>query len=121
MPVDRAPGAYTVTRPTPREHWHAIAREWFESLAPSGQARWFEPSDWSAAVFVAETMSRALSVNKPLSGHTITAILSGMGALMSTEADRRRLRIELERGDQVDADDDASVTVLNDHVKRFTG
>jgi hypothetical protein len=100
--------------------WHPIARLWYESLAKSGQAVFYEPSDWAAAYVLAETLSRELHphfvsyidvetgermgswVTEPIKGASLTAILKGMTALMVTEGDRRRLSIELERKRDLD-------------------
>ena len=44
----------------PHSVLHRVAREWYRSLKRSGQAQFFEPSDWAAAVLVAEAMSKVL-------------------------------------------------------------
>lgn len=75
---------------------HPIARAWYESLQVSGQAPLYEPSDWAAAVFVAESMTRLLRGRK-LSAVGFAAVWSAMGELLTTEGARRRVRIELER------------------------
>lgn len=97
------------------EGWHPVARQWYESLARSGQAVFYEPSDWATAYALAETLSRELNpqfvsyvdkesgetmaewVTMPIKGSSLSAILKGMTSLMVTEGDRRRLSIELER------------------------
>lgn len=113
----KAPGAAEVVRPDADPDWHPVARAWFESLAGSGQSRFYEPSDWAAAVVLAESMSRELKpqqvvigtgddtrielVEQPPSGAALAAWLKGMTGLLVTEADRRRSAIELRRaGDQ---------------------
>jgi hypothetical protein len=100
--------------PAVDEAWHPVARLWYESLARSGQAVFYEPSDWATAYVLAETLDRDLQPKPvvitdadgdqrvemhtmPLKGSSLTAILKGMTSLMVTEGDRRRLRIELER------------------------
>lgn len=99
--------------PAADEDWHEAARQWYDSLARSGQAVFYEPSDWATAYVLAETLHRELSpqpivtgngddthiewVTVPIKGSSLTAILKGMTALMVTEGDRRRLSIELER------------------------
>lgn len=104
-------------RPAADENWHPIAKGWFESLGRSGQAQFYEPSDWATAVLIAESMSRDLlpqvvgvlqegkdagEVVKeviPLKGASLTAYLRAMSVLLVTEGDRRRMRLELERGE----------------------
>lgn len=116
------------------ESWHLIARRWYEALAMSGQSRWYEPSDWAVAYWIADSMSRDLLPQVvgttpqgeilrdeiPLKGTSLNAYLKAMSALMVTEGDRRRARLELERGQQ-DTDEDAAVAAIDEYRKRFTG
>lgn len=85
-----------VEQPEPDERWHPIALDWYRSLAESGQARWYEPSDWQAARLLAEGMTRMLYADD-WSGRDFAAIWSGMTELLTTEGARRRSRIEIER------------------------
>lgn len=109
-----------VTIPEANGDWHPVAINWYESLPRSGQAVFYEPSDWATAYVLAETLSRELSpqpvmstdpqtgevtiewIKMPIKGASLTAILKGMTALMVTEGDRRRLSIELERKRDLD-------------------
>lgn len=96
--------------------WHPIAVEFWESLKRSGQALFWEPSDWMVAKLLCESISRDLNPQVvgvapasefgpaevvreriPLKGASLNAYLKGFASLMLTEGDRRRLRIELER------------------------
>lgn len=105
--VERAEGAPAVPVPSADPEWHEIARDWFESLARSGQSRWYEPSDWATARYVAEAMSRNLSAGSKFSAVLFASVLSGMSTLLATEGDRRRMRLELERASEGgDADGD---------------
>ena len=102
----------SVTHPEVDHRLHHLARDWYESLAQSGQAVYFEPSDWQAALVVARSLSKVLSAKK-LSAVAFAAVWAAMGDLMTTEAARRRLRVEIER---VDApDDDSGVTKMDDY------
>jgi hypothetical protein len=105
----------------PEPAWHPTAEAWYLSLMKSGQSIFYEPSDWSTAYMVAEQISLALEPRPtvigttadgepvirtmviPMPGSTLTAILKASSALMATEGDRRRLRIELERKKAQDA------------------
>lgn len=118
--VQRAPGASVVDRPAADPGWHEIARDWYESLAGSGQSAFYEPSDWATARYVAEAMSRNLAAGR-FSAQLFAAVLSGATSLLVTEGDRRRLRIELERAGAVDADEEAAVTALDEYRRRLTG
>lgn len=105
--VERAQGAVEVPVPPADPEWHVIARDWYESLARSGQSRWYEPSDWATARYIAEAMSRNLSAGAKFSAVLFSSVLGGMSTLLVTEGDRRRVRIELERaGEGGDGDDD---------------
>jgi hypothetical protein len=72
----------------------AVGRRFYEALRRSGQAQFFEPSDWSAAELV--VLAIDTFVAKP-SATMLDAIRHGMSALLVTEGDRRRVRLELER------------------------
>lgn len=126
-----APGAEVVVAPEASDEWHPVATRWFESLKVSGQRRFYEPSDWSMAYLIAESISRDLNPQFvgvtagdssepiyetiPLKGASLSAYLKAMGNLLATEGDRRRASIELQRGVVVDPDEEASVTALADY------
>lgn len=46
--------------PVANEDWHPTAKMWYESLKSSGQAIFYEPSDWAMAYLLAETIDREL-------------------------------------------------------------
>ncbi len=121
-PVDETPAGPALTSPPAAsdELWHPIAREWFDSLSQSGQSRFFEPSDWALARLGAEMMSSLCSADKP-SAQMLMSLLSLTSSLLSTEGDRRRLRLELARGPQIDEDEEASVSALADYRNRLGG
>jgi hypothetical protein len=109
-------------RPAVNAKWHAIAKRWYLSLANSGQSAFYEPSDWAQAYFIAEAMSRLLNSppTKGFSANLFAAIDAATVRLMATEADRRRLRIELEAATKDgDPDADASVTAIADWQARL--
>ncbi|MGH8879679.1 MAG: hypothetical protein ACRD0P_20410, partial [Stackebrandtia sp.] len=94
---------------------HDVAQAWYDSLAESGQAQYFEPSDWQAARFIAYDMTRHLNSGRA-SAQMLAALWSGMSDLLSTEAARRRVRMEIERAaDEGDAEVSGVVTVLDDY------
>lgn len=122
-----------VVVPPAHEKWHPIACAWYESLATSGQAKFYEPSDWATAYMVAESISRDLKpqvvgVNEltgepvmavvPLKGTSLTAYLKAMQVLLVTEGDRRRMQIEITRrpaATEAGNGELASVTSLDDY------
>lgn len=130
----KAAGAKKVTRPRVDPKWHPVAKRWFESLAGSGQAQFYEPSDWATAYLLAESISRELHpqpivvgkgadaevqmVTLPPKGTALAAWLKGMTALMVTEGDRRRAALELQRPAAGEADD-GKVSHLDDARRRL--
>jgi hypothetical protein len=75
---------------------HAVARRWYKALKASGQATYFEPSDWAAALYVAAAMTRNLEAER-FSAQMFAAVWSAMDDLLTTESSRRRVRIEVAR------------------------
>lgn len=106
-----------VTPPPADDSWHPIALDWYESLKTSGQSQFFEPSDWAAAQILAREMSRMLR-NK-FSSMGFAAIWSAMSDLLTTEADRRRVRMEIER--EQAKGKPASVTAIDSYRKALAG
>jgi hypothetical protein len=103
----------------PEEAWHPIAQQWFRSLGESGQRVFYEASDWATARYVAEAMSRNLEAGR-FSAQLFAAVMSGMSSLLTTEGDRRRVKVELERAVQVDADEEAAVVALDEYQRRLS-
>lgn len=126
----------TIDQPEPVEDWHPIAKNWYISLAQSGQAQFYEPSDWQLAQILAEAMSRDLKpqpfwigskddgqfemIDQPMKGASLAAYLKGMTALMVSEGDRRRAQLEIERGEAT-PEQPAGVTALADYRKTLVG
>ena len=115
--------------------WHPTALAFYESLAISGQAVFYQPSDWAVAVLVAESMSRDLGEQVvgttdsghvikdtiPLKGASLAAYLKAFSVLMVTEGDRRRAQLELERAQVSDPDADRAAGTVSDIRSRLTG
>jgi len=118
--VETAEGAEDVAVPDPDEGWQPCVTRWYQSLAKSGQAIWYQPSDWAQAWVLAEVLDRALQQGKP-SAMLIQSWLAGSTELMTTEGARRRMRIELAKAGKVDEDAESAVTALNDLRSRLTG
>lgn len=132
--IDTSPGAASVAVPPANSRWHPVAKRWYESLAGSGQARYYEPSDWATAYLLAEAISRDLKPQPvgadketgevtmavlPIKGANLVAYLRGMTALLVTEGDRRRARLELQRP-QPQRADHPGVPNLDDYRDRLT-
>lgn len=106
--------------PEPDGLWHPIATDWYLSLRESGQAAFYQPSDWAMARYAAELMSRGLQSDRPPNGQYVAALNSVMASLLTTEGDRRRARIELERKPPT-VQGPASVTAIADYRASLGG
>ncbi len=118
--VTSVSGKGRVRPPALPRRLHPIARRWYRSLENSGQAQLFEPSDWAAAVYVAEALSRLLGAER-LSAQGFAAVWNAMGDLLTTESARRRVRVEVERELGKDAEDEADVSVLEEYRRMLQG
>ncbi|WP_405016409.1 hypothetical protein OHV05_04295 [Kitasatospora sp. NBC_00070] len=117
-PLVTAQAGHAPPVPEPNADWHPVAEQWFSSLRESGQAQFYEASDWAVAVYIAEAMSRNLNQGARFSAQLFQSVLSGMTDLLTTEGARRRARVELERlGDGEDPDEVAHL-VLMEHYRQ---
>ena len=98
--------AVKVRPPAASKDWHPAARRFYRDLARSGQASFYEPSDWSVAWLLAERMTRLLNDDAP-NPAAWAALDAAMGRLLATEGDRRRMRLELVREDAAAMSEDA--------------
>jgi len=107
MPV--APDHGTVPDADPL--WHPLIRDLYAAIGRSGQSAFYEPSDYGMLRIGCEIMSQQL-----LSGRPSAVMFASWDALMArllvTEGDRRRMRLELERGEAADPDEDAAVAIM---------
>ena len=67
-----------------------------------------------------ELLSRQLGSGKP-SAMMLAAWSSASTRLLTTEGDRRRVRIELERAGRKDEDAEAGVTAMDEWRKKLAG
>lgn len=111
-----------VVIPEADENWEELTITYWESFQRSGQAVFYEPSDWMTAYMLMEVLDRWLKPQDvrvgeyrpgaqeggeveytfeakiiPIPGNVLSSILKGLTSLMATEGDRRRLSVELER------------------------
>lgn len=113
-----------VTIPDADPEWHPIAHMLWEGLLDSGQADFYQSSDWAFAYSLMEDLSRYKEpqVNKSTgeeyhkrSGQMLQTIYSAMERLLVTEGDRRRARIELTAPDN--SEQEATVLTLADYTE----
>jgi len=117
---DKVASSTPVVAPPADEEWHPQAKRWYDSLHQSLQVRYFEPSDWEYARTLATLLSDELYKARR-SSEILKAVLSGMSNLGTTEADRRRMRIEIDRPDpNASANDEGKVAAL-DRYRRLAG
>lgn len=100
------------------ERWHPLARDLYESLKDSGQSQFYEPSDWAFARVTCDLLSRQLFAEK-MNGNLIGTVMSALDRLLVAEADRRRARMILERGDE--PEESPSVAIMAKYRKAAGG
>lgn len=134
--VDLAEVAGTIVEvPAPNDDWHPVAFNWYMSLTESLVCKFYEPSDWAFAAFLADQLDLELKPRPvqtgtdaegnpvfeirrvPIIGAKMNAILKGMTQLLVTEYDRRKLALETERPDSDEdssSEGDATVTSIRE-------
>ncbi|ASN69179.1 hypothetical protein 7S3_1 [uncultured Caudovirales phage] len=100
-------------QPAGDPRWHSIAAALWEALGESGQAQFYEPSDWAFAFSLMDDLSYYKSAERR-SGQMLQSIYSAFERLLVTEGDRRRARLELERADSAPVDDE-NVAIMDDY------
>lgn len=99
---------------------HPLAADFYASLRLSGQARFYEPSDWERARIFAHLLSDQLNYGKP-SAMMYTALQKDMDALLVSEGERRRVRMEVERGVVDTSAERAKVSQMNRYRRAAGG
>lgn len=119
LPKESAPGAVDISIPTPDANWHPIALRLWDSLALSGQSRFYEPSDWALAYSLMDDLTYYKFATKR-SGQMLASIYAQMSSLLITEGDRRRVGIELARKSSEELES-AGVMEMNKWREALTG
>lgn len=76
---------------------HPLTYDMYEAMKDSGQARYYEPSDWAYARFALHFADDLLKSGKP-SSMMLQQVNSMLSDLLLAEGQRRRVRMEVERG-----------------------
>ena len=108
--------------PAADESWHPKVTAWYTALEQSGQARYYEPSDWQAAQIAAETLHRFLTDEKP-NAQLLAQFNAMQAALMVTEGARRRAGVEVVRRQDADPTEKPAgenVTRMDERRKRLS-
>jgi len=115
---DRVAVSGSVEPPAAPEFGCGLSEELWGSLAESGQAAFFELSDW----WLARLM--VVAVDDYMDGRKSATKLAELRALatelLMSEGSRRRLRLELDRGSE-DVDEERAVAAVADIRERFAG
>lgn len=91
---------------------HPLVEELYESLRSSGQARFYEPSDWAYAKLTMHFINKLVRQQKP-SAMMLSSVLSMMTPLLMTEGERRRVRIEVERNKNGETPDAKVISIAD--------
>ena len=75
---------------------HPLIVDFYESLKQSGQAKYYEPSDWQFARYTMYFADRLIKSVKP-SSQMVAAVNNALQDLLVSEGQRRRVRMEVER------------------------
>lgn len=76
------------------QNWHKRAKELYKSLKTSGQADYYQDSDWAYARILCDYLTRWYDMPRAMDGANIEQMMSKLGM---TEGSRRQiLRVELD-------------------------
>lgn len=80
---------------------HPLVTDMYESIKASAAVKYYEATDWQFARLTLYTLNQELIAaqhnGKPVGAMKLTAINQMLSALLLTEGDRRRARLEIER------------------------
>lgn len=115
---ERAPITKGMSRaasvPEPDPEWHPIARMIWDSAIESGQADFYESSDYAFLFSICDDMSEYKRSAKR-SAMMFAALNQAFETLLITEGARRRARIEL----QDDVQEEAEVVDMDERRRRI--
>ncbi|MEU5403725.1 hypothetical protein ABZ348_31040 [Streptomyces sp. NPDC005963] len=102
--------------PNADRSWHPIAQRLWDGMKSSGQADFYQNSDWALAYSLCEDLSHYKKSGKR-SGQMLQTIYSAFERLLVAEGDRRRVRIELT--EPAPENDSASVVAIADYKREL--
>ena len=80
---------------------HPLIIDMYESMKESAAVSFYEPTDWQYARLTLHTLNAELIASRnqgrPVGAMKISSINQMLSALLLTEGDRRRVRLEIER------------------------
>ena len=78
---------------------HPLISEMYDAIKASAAVKYYEPTDWQFARLTLYTLNQELIASrhqgKPVGAMKLTAINQMLSALLLTEGDRRRVRLEI--------------------------
>lgn len=109
--------------PPPKPEWDAQTVAWYEALAISVMAAFYEPADWVHALAVGDLVDDFNTDRHAMSAEKMKQMFAELDKLGVTESARRRLRVEGHRpGSEEDEDaPKASEAVLDRFAKAADG
>ncbi|OBJ41337.1 hypothetical protein A5630_23150 [Mycolicibacterium mucogenicum] len=132
IPVEKVTAIGTVEVPEldlPVDELHPLVQDYYQAMIDSGQARYFEPTDWQHARLAMLAMNEMLTARyktgkqagerAPISVMKLQVLNQMLSTLLVTEGDRRRVRMEIER--QNGNPDGAQVVQMSDYFKQQFG
>lgn len=115
VPIEKVTAIGTVGIPELGiEDPHPFIADFYKSLQDSAQSRYYEPSDWQYARWLCMAMDDYITGKKP-SAVMFQSINAALSDLLITEGERRRVRLEIERGQ---TDEPGTVTEIADYFKK---
>jgi hypothetical protein len=97
VPIDKVPMVGSVEVPElgiPNPH--KLVKDLWDAMRDSGQARFYEPSDWAYAKITLHFANKLLKARQP-TAMMLASVNQMLTPLLLTEGERRRVRMEVER------------------------
>jgi len=95
---------------------HPLVVDLYKSMGISGQAAYFEPTDWQMARVTSYFLNKLLNSSKP-SAQMLDVVNKMLSNLMVTEGERRRLRLEIERSKPQDTANPVEDNIVDMYAK----
>lgn len=112
-PIDQVDGAVPAP-PLGLDDPHPLAEAMYEALCSSLEAGYMTAASWQRARLSAHVMSQQLRRSEGPTAVMYTALQQDWKALLIDPAEQRRLGIEVARAPEVDEDELAAVSALDD-------
>ena len=104
-------------QPDPDPTWSKGALMIWDAMGKSGQARFYQPTDWAFAYQLCSVVT-SFEDSGRANGQMYSSIISACSALMLTEGDRRRIGLQLVDSSENTTDKDAETA--NKWARKFS-